>query len=304
MKQLPGISFFSLCCTMVMLALSSVGATDADVQSELNNYYVELDATFARIAESGALRSTNMRQAERLFVREMRKNMAFNTFYRTNSKGSIISEVVRSQKIERPMRDVSDQRWFRRVSNRKEAYYTLIKDDERGRYYLFWARPILKRGDRFVGAVVTKIDLWDSFYEFSNSVYYPFLIKLGRKSLFSHKWKEGVTGTTRKLTIQGIAQISVTYAGPVENIQKNIMEKETKPDTGSATFAVADTVMKDTTSPDTAAAKKKKKGGSGLLTFFLVILIIGIVAASIMLIAWMRRRAFLKRLDEEDNDLL
>lgn len=289
---------------MVMLALSSVGATDADVQAELNSYFVELDATFARIAESGALRSTNMRQAERLFVREMRKNMSFNTFYRTNSRGNIISEVVRGQKIERPMRNVSDQRWFRRVSNQKEVYYTLIKDDDRGRYYLFWARPILKRGDRFVGAVVAKIDLWDSFYEFSNSVYYPFLITLGRTSLFSHKWKKGVTGTTRGLSIQGIAKITVTYAGPVESIKKNIMEKGTKPDTGSATFAIADTVMKDSATPGAAAAKKKKKGGSGLLIFILVVLIIGIIAASLMLIAWMRRRAFVKRLDEEDNDLL
>ena len=80
----------------------------------------------------------------------------------------IISEVIRGEKTERPMRDVSGQRWFRKVSRNKEAYYTLIKDREQARYYLFWCRPILKRGNRFIGSVVAKIDLWDSFYEFSN----------------------------------------------------------------------------------------------------------------------------------------
>ena len=182
---------------LLIVVLSSVlpaSSGTANLQEDLNAYYVKLDESFARIVDAGALRSTSLKPAERLFVRAMRKNMAYNTFLRTNSKGIIISEAIRGQKVERPMRDVSDQKWFKRVSERKEAYYTLIKDDERGRYYLFWTRPILKGGNRFVGTVVAKIDLWDSFYDFSNNLYEPFLIKLGRKSLFSHKWEEGQQG--------------------------------------------------------------------------------------------------------------
>ncbi|MBN1575580.1 MAG: PDC sensor domain-containing protein [Chitinispirillaceae bacterium] len=278
--------------TTVFFLFSSSFSASSSLQEDLNFYFVKVDEAFARIVESGALRSTNLRSAERLFIREMRKNQAYNTFIRTNSKGSVISEVIRAQKVERPMRDISDQRWFKMVSQKKEAYYSLIKDGDKGRYYLFWARPILKKGDRFIGSVLLKIDLWDSFHEFSSSIFNPFLIKLGRKSLFSHKWEEGTSGNEKPLTIQGIDRISVVYSS------------ESTPRTA---VAPKDTSAKVLTVADTAKAKKadnaakKKKGASGILVFLLVILILGIVSASFMLIAWMKRRAFLKRLDEEDS---
>ena len=265
-----------------------------NLQEQLNEYFVDLDAAFAKVAQSGALRSTSLRSAERLFVREMRKNQAYTVFLRTNSKGVVISEVIRGEKVERPMRNVADQTWFRTVSNKKEAYYTLIKDTDRGRYYLLWTRPVLKRGDRFVGAVVAKIDLWDSFYEFSNTMYVPFLVKLGRKSLFSHKWKKSPGSTELPLTIQGIKTISVIYMPDKEPVTPKI-KKDT---TVAAPAAAPVETAKTTPQPE------KKKGGSGVFIFLLVLLFAGIVIVSLMLISWMRRRTLLKRLDEDDDNLL
>lgn len=263
----------------------------ANLQAELNNYFAGLDEAFAKIVDAGAVRSTSLRPAERLFIREMRKNRAYTEFLRTNSKGVIISEVVRGQKVERSMRDVADQKWYKKVSDSKEAYYTLIKDNDRGRYYLFWARPVLKRNDRFVGSVVAKIDLWDSFYEFSNSVYVPFLIKLGRKSLFAHKWKDGSNGAEKELTIPGIEKIAVVFSG------------DTKPETTVAQKDTAPAAAASVNQEKSDSKPPKKKGGAGVLIFLLIVLFIGIAVASFMLIAWMRRRAFLKHLDEDDDEL-
>lgn len=293
MKQLfTGMLPQTLC---VVLHLFVTQVFSGSVPEDLNAYFVDLDEDFARIVDAGALRSTNLRQAERLFIREMRKKQAYFTFLRTNSRGVIISEVIRGDKVERPMRDVSGQRWFRRVSRNKEAYYTLIKDNDRGRYYLFWCRPILKRGNRFIGSVVAKIDLWDSFYEFSESIYYPFLIKLGRKSLFSHKWKEGESGTENRIDVQGIAQISVIYSSEAQKAEPSVAAA--KEDSVKQPAAATVDTAKNTKEEKKA---KKKKGSSGLLVFLLVVLILGIAVTSFMLITWMRRRAFLKRLDEDD----
>ncbi len=277
------------------LLLASPGFGSQDLQADLNDYFTKIDAAFEKVSEAGAVRSTSLRSAERLFVREMRKNQAYTMFFRTNSKGVIISEVVRGEKAERPMRSVADQRWYRTVSSKKEAYYTLVKDSERGRYYLLWARPVLKSGGRFVGAVAAKIDLWDSFYEFSNSVYVPFLVKLGRKSLFSHKWKNSLIGGEKLITVPGVDRISVIY----------IQEKQTAP---------AATVQKDTVTKPAVAAPvekvketpqpEKKKGGFGPLIILLIVLFAGIAIASLMLISWMKRRSFLKRLEEDDDPLL
>ena len=281
--------FFSL-----FLTGSAFGSQN--MQEDLNGYFVKMDAAFEKLSEAGAVRSTSLRSAERLFVREMRKNQAYTMFFRTNSKGVIISEVVRGEKVERPMRSVDDQRWYRTVSQKKEPYYTLVKDSERGRYYLLWARPILKSGDRFVGAVAAKIDLWDSFYEFSNSVYVPFLVKLGRKSLFSHKWKNSLIGGEKSLTVPGVDKISVIYiqekpAAPAAVVQEDTIKEP------PAAAASAETAKEPQT-------PEKKKGGSGTLIVLLVVLFAAIVIASLLLISWMKRRTFLKRLDEDDDPLL
>ncbi len=298
MMTLHGKTILHLFLATVFFMLSPSFGESANLQEDLNNYYVKLDETFANLLQAGAVKSTNLRSAERLFVREMRKNQAFNTFMRTNSKGTVISEVVRAEKVERPMRDVSDQKWFKIVSEKKEAYYSLIKDEEKGRYYLFWARPILKQGDRFIGSVLVKIDLWDSFYEFSTTVYHPFLVKLGKKSLFSHKWEGGASGSEKALTIPGIDRISVVYSSDnAPSPAASVAQKDTAVKTVAAPAAVVDTGK----AKKAAKPVKKKKGGSGILIFFLVLIILGIVAASFMLIAWMRRKAFMKHLDEEEG---
>jgi hypothetical protein len=278
------------------LLLVSSGFGSQDLQSDLNDYFTKIDAAFEKISEAGAVRSTSLRSAERLFVREMRKNQAYTMFFRTNSKGVIISEVVRGEKAERPMRSVADQKWYRTVSAQREAYYTLVKDSERGRYYLLWARPILKSGDRFVGAVAAKIDLWDSFYEFSNSVYVPFLVKLGRKSLFSHKWKNSLIGGEKSITVPGVDRISVIYIQEKQSAPAAAVQK----DTVKEPSAVTAPVEKVKESPEPA----KKKGGSGTLIILLIVLFAVIAIASLMLISWMKRRTFLKRLEEDDDPLL
>jgi hypothetical protein len=288
-----GLLFVPFFC--VSFFIHSASGESVDFQGDLNRFFSSFDATFTGIVNTNAVKSTDLRQAERLFIREMKKHQAFNTFIRTNSKGSVIAEIVRAERVERPMRDVSDQKWFKFVSEKKESYYSLIKDDERGRYYLFWGRPILKQGNRFVGSVLLKIDLWDGFYEFSNTVYQPFLIKLGRKSLFAHKWGDGNNVTEKPISIQGIERISVVYSS--ENMPAGTPAVAPKDTPTSPAAAIVDSA-KDTTKEKNAL---KKKSGSGVLVFFLVLLVLGIAGASIMLIAWMRRRALIKRIDEDDS---
>jgi len=293
------ISINKLRAPLFLLAMlctfSPSSGQDKVITDDLNLFFSDLDESFSRIVESGALRSTSLKPAERLFIREMRKNRSFSTFTRTNTKGMVISEAIRGEKVERPMRDVSSERWFRDVTTKKEPFYTLIKDPDRGRYYLLWARPIIKQGDRCIGTVLLRIDLWDSFYEFSNDIYFPFLIKLGRKSLFSHKWKEGGTAKEEQLTIQGIDRITVTYIPEKKQPATTVAPAATDTASQKAQFSVGDSAKQ-------FKQKSTKKGGtSGVALFFLIVLVLAIIGASAMLIAWMRRRAVVRHIDEEDS---
>jgi hypothetical protein len=274
----------------------SIVADESTLVEDVNRYYSEIDELFSKIADAGALRSTNLNTAERFFIREMRKNPAFYSFLRTNSKGTVISEIIRSENVERPMKDIHNERWFKVANDKKEPYYSLVKDDERGRYYLFWARPILKQGDRCVGTVLLKIDLWDSFYEFSNSMYIPFLVKLGHKSLFSHKWDNGKIGSEEQIAVPGVEKISINFSPPVKQAvlpDTTVAKKDTL--VKNAVFSVGDSLKNQ------AVKQDKKNGTSGVLVFFIIILILGIAIVSAMLIAWIRKRALLRHIDEDDS---
>lgn len=274
-------------------------ADSLSIHIEMNKYYEKMDESFSRLAKSSAFKNTSLSGAEKLFVREMKKNRAYYILIRTNSKGKMISEAVRGKKVERPNTDVEREKWFQAVKKTKEPYYSIIRDDDRGRYYLIWSNPIIKNNN-FVGAVTAKIDLWDSFYEFSNSVYYPFLIRLNSLSLFSHKWNNDFSYKEERLTVPGINRISVRYIPEKKGFSVAVKD---------SSMAVSDT---DVEQPpvvqisDTAKEKidnstpKDQKGNSATVIIITIIVIVaGSALVTLVIVSRNRRKALLKELDEE-----
>lgn len=279
---------------MLVISLFTLVFSTTTVKQDLDNYFVQIDESFTAIQKSSAIKSTNLKLAENLFVRELKKNQSFFAFYRANTKGKIVSEVVRGKTAERSGTDIEKEQWFTAVKKNNENFYTVFKDEERGRYYLIWSKPILKQ-ERFVGAVCLKIDLWDSFYEFSNKIYYPILIKLGKKSLFSHKWNDVMTSTEEELVVPGIKHISVRY----------IPEKKAEvQDTVASSLPVKDTVI---AKPDSSLIKKAslkpeppKKGNYGLLIFIILVGIAGAVIVVVLIVSKKKKDAILKKIEQDD----
>ena len=282
--------FMRLVKYFMMLMVLSVVMTygnDSKIQKDLNIYFVKLSESFDQITNSQSLKDRNLSKAEKLFVREMKKNLAYNTFIRINSKGQIISEAIRGSKIERSLRDVSDQTWFKEVKSKDELYSTLIKDEEKGRYYLLWAKPIHNSKGTFIGAIVTKIDLWDCFYDYSNSVYYPFLIKLNRMQFFVHKWKDDFMGHEDTISVLGAKRVSVSYI------------PEQKP-------ATVDSISKTQAAPvvDSNTTKKKdenvsnvKKQKSSTTLLVIILLIVAAVIGGWVFLARVRQKLIQRKID-------
>jgi hypothetical protein len=280
--------FFILFCAV----LSISGNT---VQQDLNEYFAKMDETFTKLQKSSAIKSTNLKMAENLFFRELKKNQSYFAYLRANSKGKIVSEVVRGKTVERTGTDVQNESWFKNVQKNNEDFYTVFKDEERGRYYLIWSKPILKQ-ERFVGAACLKIDLWDSFYEFSNSIYYPFLIKLGKKSLFSHKWSDDISYQEEPLTIPGIKNISVRYI-PEKKVESQ--DSIVKPVPSVVDSAIS---KSDQAAPVKKVSSKPehKKPLSGAIIFLIVVLIAAILVTLFLIISKRRNDAILKKIEEDD----
>jgi hypothetical protein len=285
--------FFIRNVVIFIITCSALVFSSNSIQQELDDYFAGIDGALSTLQKSSALKSTDLRIAENHFVRELRKNQSFYSFQRANSKGKVVSEVIRGKTAERPGTDVGNETWFKGVLKNNEDFYTVYKDEERARYYLIWSKPILKK-DRFVGAVCLKIDLWDSFYEFSNGVYYPFLIKLGKKSLFAHKWADEITYQEQNLTIPGIKSVSVRYipekkAEPVDTIAKPLPATDTaitKPEPAT----VAKTSSKQ--------PKEKSHPIGVILLIFALVATSGVIA--FLFISKMRKDAILKKIDADD----
>lgn len=262
------------------------------VKQDLDTYFAKIDETLTSIQKSSAIGSTNLNLAENLFFRELKRNQPFYAFYRANSKGKIVSEIVRSKPAERTGTVVENEQWFKAVKKNNEDFYTVFKDVERGRYYLIWSKPILKK-EQFKGAVCLKVDLWDCFYDYSNGIYFPILVKLGKKTLFSHKWNDVISSTEESLVVPGIKNISVRY----------IAEKKVETqDTVATSLPVKDTVVAKTDSSlvKNAKAIPTPKKGNGLLIFMIIAGVAAVAIVVIMIVSKKRKDAILKKIEEDD----
>lgn len=304
-----GVLQLKLMCLFITGICVISNAETTSIQVEMNKYYENMDESFSRICKSSALKSTGLSAAEKLFVKELRKNLSYYILVRTNSKGKIISEAVRGKKVERPNTSAEREKWFQVVKKTKEPYYTLIRDDDRGRYYLIWSKPVLKN-NVFVGAVTAKIDLWDSFYEFSNSVYYPFLIRLNGLRLFSHKWNNDFTHKEERLSIPGVNRISVRFIpekkadSAVTTVDSSMVPTEA---TVQQDSVIPETVSIDTNKLDTVSTfsveNSDKSAADPKNVLIIIILSVAVLACgtivTFIIISRNRKKAFLKELDSE-----
>ena len=290
MSHTNHLSSFLICLAILTVNTTSF-ADKITVQDSINSFFAKMDENFQQLCESPALKSTKLSPAEKLFVRTMKRNQFYLSLVRTNSRGIIISEAIRGKNVDRPNSNAENEKWFKAVKTSSESYYSIQKDNDRARYYLIWSKPLLIKG-KFIGAVMAKIDLWDSFYEFSNSVYYPFFIRLRKLGLFSHKWKNDYTYKEVPLTIPGVSNITVRYIPESPSASATIASDSVNQQT--VTDKASEEAGKTT---DTSAVSEKGKSKAGLV-FILISLIAGTGVVSFVFISRKRRADFLKSLDE------
>jgi len=263
-------------------------------KEDIENYFSELQNTFTLIAGASSVKSTSLSRTERYFVAILKKNQTLYSLIKTNSKGVIISEVIRGQTPERDYRNVADQPWFRTVLKKREDHYGFVKE-ETGRYYLFWGKPVFKGANRFVGAVAVKIDLWDCFHKISADVKEPFLIRLANKSLYSHKWEKESLYNDDLLNIPGVRKISLR----LEKIGSQKVASDT------ATFSIE----QDTAIKKQPVEKKDKKGFSlKKMGTFQKIVVIAMIIAFLILVFYLTKLItkikdwhLRKKIEKEDN---
>ncbi len=269
---------------------------------EFEKYFSTLAESFNTITNSSVLKKTRLYSMDRFFVSSLKKHQTIYSFVRTNSKGVIISEVIRGQVPERSFRKVRDQKWFNFVQRSQEDYYTFIKKKETGRYYLLWCKPVVKGNKYFVGAVAVKIDLWDCIHKISSNIDEPFLIRLGSKSLYSYRWKNIDAYDKIPLSIPGVKDMSLLVKK--DKVEEEVVQEE-KPDT--ATIAIAETKKEpEPVIQKNDVNKSNVKKGPGLISsklvkvslIFGIFVVIILIIVAVSYISRLRQRTLWQKIDE------
>jgi hypothetical protein len=313
------LNVLSLIVISIIIPLIFSSARADSLQLEFEQYFYTLEESFNTMANSSVLKKTRLYSMDRYFVSSLKKYQTIYSFIRTNSKGVIISEVIRGQTPERNFRKVRNQKWFNFVKRSQEDYHTLIKIRETGRYYLLWCKPIVKGNKYFVGALAAKVDLWDCIHKISSNIDQPFLVRLGSKSLYSYQWKDIDTYDRIPLSVLGVKSLSLYIEKEeveVEVEEEEEVSQEQEPDTA----VIAMTKAKQKQEPDTAViamteAKKKpesvvqkkevkKKSSSTssrlvktVLIFVIFIVVIFIIIA-VLYISRLRQRTLWQKIDK------
>lgn len=269
----------------------------SELKTDIEGYFTSIRENFDKLSSAPSMKGTSLTKTDRAFVYTLKKNQTYYSLIKTNSKGMIISEIIRSVKPERNFREVSNQRWFTKAKNNNEDYAGFLKEDN-GRYMIFLGKPVFRNANNFVGAIAVKIDIWDCFRKFSENTEEPFQIRLGQKTLYNHRWDKESEFKTEQLDIPGVNDISIRY--PASNIAKKT--PATTPD--SLAKEVVKPAPAATEAPKTKSGKfnLKSLGKVGkILIGLMVIALLALIFWFSRIIAHFRDYRLRKKIDKDDS---
>ncbi len=291
-------SFECLQAALLATVLACLPLRAQGMKEDVEKYFADLKESVSAVMKDPAAKKTRLSQTDRFFVRSLKRHQTVYSFVRTNSKGKVISEVIRGKTPERDYRNVADQQWFKHIVRNNTEYHGFLKEE--GRYYLFWAEPVILTASsgkkKFIGAVAAKVDLWDCFHKFSSSTRRPFLVRLGGKSLYSHKWEKGLEAREENLDIPGVDRISVLFKeGPIEDFDQGdsaaLAQARAEAEAAAAAAALAEEQMEK--------PLFNMKSYTPLIIAGVVLLLL-LIFALIRVIMWVRYKRLVKKIDKED----
>jgi hypothetical protein len=272
----------------------SIGST----KDTIDRYFADLSREFDKIAANPHLRTARPRVIDSYFLGHLKRRQPLFSLTKITAKGLIACETVRGTvPPRRTKKSVAKQDWFPAMVKSPAPLYKLTEDN--GRFYLVWTKPLLGPHNRFAGAVIAKIDLWDCFHSVSQQTSIPFLIRLNGKSLFSEKWKTTASYTEDALSVLGVETISVLTLRP---------ETATTADSQNAAFRARDTGAVGAVAP-TLLGNKQKQTSSDVWhrykPFFIfggIVVLFIIVFLLIRFYLWLNRVFTMRNIDRDDDD--
>ncbi len=269
----------------------------------LDSIFITMKKDLDDMAASPLIHGKSVSSVNSYFLKTLKENQPFYSFTRVNHSGDVVNEMIRLvEKTDDKKQNLAKELWFKQAGKRHAEYSGMIKLEENGRYYLVWAQPIIDKNEKgkeqFEGALALKIDLWDCFHKFANTVETPFLIRIGRLHLYSNKWKDTIAYKEELLKVPGAKSVFVRYPKDMTAIAA---APAPAPQALAPAVAAIDSakIKAAQDSLKTALKQKEKKKGTTrtiIIAVLIVVLIIGAIILFVVVPA-MKQRAIMNDID-------
>jgi hypothetical protein len=270
-------TWLTVCIMPAMLLFLAAPCYSQSMKDTANTYFAALKKDFDKLAKNPALKKPKVSPVNGLFVTALKKHQPTTSLVRVNAKGVIVNEVIRGEvPLKKVNKKAGDLEWYSTVIKSKKEYDTVT--EENGRFYLLWSKPLMGAKKRVTAVVVAKIDIWDCFQLLSKETTSPYLVRMEKKTLYSHKWKTGSNYLEEPLEIPGIEEITFLTEKPAA-----VRAGETLDVSVQRVVPAAPEAQVAPKAPD-----KNKKKGLSLTKNRKLLIIIGIVVLIILIILIVR----------------
>jgi hypothetical protein len=193
----------------ILFCLSTLAsAATENFQASIDSFFVRMKADFTALAENPAVVKGNPAAIDQVFLKALKQNGVVNELVRTDPKGAVITELARMKEPFHGKKSYKTQSWYMSIGKGGPEFEALTKDT--ARFYLVWSAPVkgsvtaTVKKSPLAGVLMMKIDLWDCFQKLSDSTETPFLVRLNRLNLYTHKWQNKQQVDKYTLAVPGV----------------------------------------------------------------------------------------------------
>ena len=273
----------------------------------MDSLFMKVQQDFDEIVASPIVKNDAVAPVNDYFLKVLKEHQPFYSLTRVNAKGVLVNEVIRLvEKTDVKNQNLSKEAWVKRTVKKRKPYTGLVKLEETGRYYLLWAAPVIEKetkGKAVVkGAVALKIDLWDCFHKFANTSETPFLVRIGRLSLYSNKWQDSIRYKEDALVVAGIKKISVRYPKVVAPASAPVVaQAPVQPASVPAVDSTRIKASQDSVKAAQKAQMKQAQHKKNIIIIAVIVLIVLIIALLFMVVPMIKQRLVMGKIDKDDD---
>ena len=197
-----------LVVALFSIATASAGGSSAYIK--VGEFFASCDSLIEKLSYNSAVRSSNLTTSSKAMAKVNDNFPSIKNFIRTNSEGKIIAKAENGKVVPRSVhkfRYVGKQKWFKIIKLSKKPYYGFYNSGST--YYLFWNRPILKKG-AYKGAIAAKINMKKAFKQIASENDLEFSASVAGKKIYSNL--STTKGTVvSKISVPGISNITLRF---------------------------------------------------------------------------------------------